>query len=181
MKPSRLRIGLTAAAAVLIMSACNASNQSTAQIQDTPETVNSGVTPQTPKTKNQALNAMYPHYLELQKALVAGNIQEAQEAALLIEEAAKSLPDDAIQQQASALVAAKELKEQRSSFASLSTRLIQLIRSSGVIEGEFYVAHCPMAENHQGADWISPTKEIRNPYFGDDMLTCGSVTETLKH
>jgi Cu(I)/Ag(I) efflux system membrane fusion protein len=30
-----------------------------------------------------------------------------------------------------------------------------------------------------GAYWISDSKEIRNPYFGDAMLTCGEVKKEL--
>jgi hypothetical protein len=36
-----------------------------------------------------------------------------------------------------------------------------------------------MAFNDQGAYWISDREEIRNPYFGDKMLTCGVVKEEL--
>jgi Cu(I)/Ag(I) efflux system membrane fusion protein len=43
-----------------------------------------------------------------------------------------------------------------------------------------YVQHCPMADNNKGADWLSTEKEIRNPYFGSSMLTCGEVTSELK-
>jgi hypothetical protein len=30
------------------------------------------------------------------------------------------------------------------------------------------------------ASWLSETEEVRNPYYGDDMLECGKVTATLK-
>jgi membrane fusion protein, copper/silver efflux system len=42
-----------------------------------------------------------------------------------------------------------------------------------------YVQFCPMANNNLGAKWISTEAEIRNPYYGDAMLTCGSVVEVL--
>jgi hypothetical protein len=32
-----------------------------------------------------------------------------------------------------------------------------------------------MADDNKGAVWISETKEIKNPYFGKDMATCGSI------
>ena len=40
-----------------------------------------------------------------------------------------------------------------------------------------YLDHCPMYEG--GADWLSRDKAIRNPYYGSQMLTCGSVKETI--
>ena len=30
-----------------------------------------------------------------------------------------------------------------------------------------------MAFNNEGAYWLSDAEQIRNPYFGDKMLTCG--------
>jgi hypothetical protein len=49
-----------------------------------------------------------------------------------------------------------------------------------VSSGAVYKAYCPMANNNQGATWLSDSKEIRNPYFGDKMLKCGSLKEELK-
>jgi membrane fusion protein, copper/silver efflux system len=36
-----------------------------------------------------------------------------------------------------------------------------------------------MADSNKGADWLSLEKEIRNPYYGDAMLSCGSVERTI--
>jgi Cu(I)/Ag(I) efflux system membrane fusion protein len=36
-----------------------------------------------------------------------------------------------------------------------------------------------MANNNNGAIWLSTEKDIKNPYYGDDMLTCGSVIEEI--
>ena len=36
-----------------------------------------------------------------------------------------------------------------------------------------------MANDNQGAYWLSATKEIRNPYFGKQMLNCGSTEEVF--
>jgi hypothetical protein len=37
-----------------------------------------------------------------------------------------------------------------------------------------------MANNNTGAYWLSDSKEIRNPYLGNEMLTCGKVKETVQ-
>jgi Cu(I)/Ag(I) efflux system membrane fusion protein len=37
-----------------------------------------------------------------------------------------------------------------------------------------------MAFDNKGAYWLSETKEIRNPYFGDKMMTCGEVKKEFK-
>ena len=36
-----------------------------------------------------------------------------------------------------------------------------------------------MAFDNEGADWIASEKQIRNPYFGDKMMKCGSVKLSL--
>jgi hypothetical protein len=36
-----------------------------------------------------------------------------------------------------------------------------------------------MANNNKGALWLSEVKEIKNPYFGSKMLTCGSVKKQI--
>ncbi|RYF79677.1 MAG: DUF3347 domain-containing protein, partial [Chitinophagaceae bacterium] len=36
-----------------------------------------------------------------------------------------------------------------------------------------YLQYCPM----KNASWLSSAKQIRNPYYGSSMLTCGEVTE----
>jgi len=37
-----------------------------------------------------------------------------------------------------------------------------------------------MFNNGKGANWLSKEPAIQNPYYGNKMLTCGSVTETIK-
>ena len=57
--------------------------------------------------------------------------------------------------------------------------MIELVKNSGLSTGEIYVDYCPMAMNDKGAYWLSNRKDIRNPYFGDKLMTCGEVKETL--
>jgi hypothetical protein len=37
-----------------------------------------------------------------------------------------------------------------------------------------------MAFDNRGAHWLSDESTIKNPYFGDKMLTCGSVEEVVE-
>lgn len=73
-----------------------------------------------------------------------------------------------------------DVEEQRKHFETLSDNLIEAVEYFGVIEKTVYSQYCPMAFNDQGAFWLSSEKEIRNPYFGDKMLTCGEVKETYQ-
>ena len=72
-----------------------------------------------------------------------------------------------------------DIEAQRAAYSGMSKDMIELIKKEGLSGGELYVAFCPMAFNDKGAAWISTSKEIRNPYFGEKMLTCGEVKETI--
>lgn len=72
-----------------------------------------------------------------------------------------------------------DIAHQRSHFASLSEGVYNLVKAFGS-NRPLYHDHCPMAKDSQGAMWISETKEVKNPYFGSAMLTCGSVEEVIK-
>ncbi len=77
------------------------------------------------------------------------------------------------------IIETPEIESQRKQFDFLSNALINTIRAFGTNSNHFYVQHCPMAINDDGADWIALEEEIRNPYFGEKMLKCGSVKGLL--
>lgn len=70
----------------------------------------------------------------------------------------------------------KDLSEIRKHFKALSAIAIAKAENTG---RTFYIQNCPMAFDNTGADWLSNTKEINNPYFGPEMPHCGSVTKTI--
>jgi hypothetical protein len=72
--------------------------------------------------------------------------------------------------------AAKALDRQRDLFADLSDDLYALAVATPLSGQPIYREYCPMKQ----AYWLSKDMPIRNPYFGNQMLTCGKVTETLK-
>lgn len=73
----------------------------------------------------------------------------------------------------------KDAGHQRDHFNSLSDNIYSLVKSTKANEITLYRQYCPMAFNNKGAYWISSEKEVNNPYFGDMMLHCGSVKETI--
>ncbi|MDW3212151.1 MAG: DUF3347 domain-containing protein [Reichenbachiella sp.] len=72
-----------------------------------------------------------------------------------------------------------ETKTQKTAYASFNQALYKSVKAFGTTESTIYYQHCPMALDNQGAFWLSNSKEIRNPYFGGSMLTCGSTKEML--
>ena len=72
------------------------------------------------------------------------------------------------------------IEQLRKSFQTVSAAMIEMANMFKPLNKTIYVLHCPMADNNKGADWLSSEKEIRNPYFGSSMLTCGEVTKEIK-
>ena len=73
----------------------------------------------------------------------------------------------------------KEITHQRDHFMSLSTSLYSVIKVSKLGTPVFY-EFCPMANKGKGANWLSLENKIKNPYYGNQMLTCGKVVETIQ-
>ena len=76
----------------------------------------------------------------------------------------------------------EEIATQRDAFLILSKTLSEAIKTLGIAtkNGQaLYLAFCPMADNNNGGFWLSYDKEIRNPYFGKEMLTCGSIQNQI--
>lgn len=76
--------------------------------------------------------------------------------------------------------AGADLEAQRKAFSNLSDNLYKSAKAFGLGGKEAYYEYCPMAFDNQGAYWLSDQEQIRNPYFGDKMLTCGEVKEKLQ-
>jgi hypothetical protein len=73
-----------------------------------------------------------------------------------------------------------KVEHQREHFATMSEAMYLLVKAFGAGK-TIYHDHCPMYnESKGGAMWLSETKEIRNPYYGNKMITCGSAEEVFK-
>ncbi|MNT22161.1 hypothetical protein D3C71_1136220 [compost metagenome] len=72
----------------------------------------------------------------------------------------------------------KDVAKQRVAFASLSNTLYELLKVSKV-DGPIYYQHCPMFNEGKGAHWLSKENAVKNPFFGAQMISCGSTVETL--
>lgn len=75
---------------------------------------------------------------------------------------------------------ATTVKERREIFEKVSIAMEAQITKEKIISGAVYKQYCPMAFNGKGAYWLSNSNEVRNPYFGDQMLKCGVVDKEIK-
>jgi len=66
------------------------------------------------------------------------------------------------------------IDHQREHFETLSTDISDMITLLGT-EKTLYQDYCPMAK----ASWLSEVKNIKNPYYGSKMMTCGSVKKQI--
>jgi len=74
---------------------------------------------------------------------------------------------------------ASNLNTQRTEFLSLSQALIESVNTFGV-GGVVYQQFCPMTDGGKGGYWLSETEEIKNPYFGKQMLKCGETIQKIE-
>ncbi|MDP2088785.1 MAG: efflux RND transporter periplasmic adaptor subunit [Flavobacteriaceae bacterium] len=70
---------------------------------------------------------------------------------------------------------AKDIENIRKHFLNLSVNYVSLVETFGPFSKKIYLLNCPMANNNKGGDWLSFSKEVKNPYYGKSMLTCGSI------
>ena len=126
-------------------------------------------------------------YFELKDALVNSNATEAMNAA---KASLKTMPQADLQGMAAAhfkkvkemleaISNNENLENQRAHFVILSENMIAITANIDSLGNTVYIQHCPMADSNKGADWLSLSSEVRNPYYGEAMLTCGEVKEKL--
>src|SRR5690606_6747276 len=133
-----------------------------------------------PEFQNELLAAVYEDYNQLRSHLVNSDAAESQKAG---EELAQAIQQaeagEAALGAAQKIASTSDLKEQRIAFSDLSAAVESMIEGN-LSSGEVYKQYCPMAFDGEGGYWLSSSKEVRNPYYGDMMLKCGRVDETIK-
>jgi len=146
-------------------------------------------------TFQQQLSAVFTSYVSLKDAFVATNSAQVLEAAAKVQESLSKTDmmlltgvahndwmtySGALESSLKEIQASDDIEAQRTSFSKLSDSMYKSIKAYGLGGVTAYYEFCPMAFNNQGAYWLSDAAEIRNPYFGDKMLKCGSVEEKLQ-
>ncbi|GAA4438643.1 hypothetical protein GCM10023188_34310 [Pontibacter saemangeumensis] len=148
-----------------------------------------------PEAFRNQLTAVADKYLSLKNALVASDAPAAQKAAgnvlQALDKVDMSLLDGsthakwmqllpALKTHAEAIQQSAALDKQRTAFSPLSNHLIEAVETFGTDKEVLFRQKCPMALGDQGAYWLSEQKEIRNPYFGEAMLSCGETEQTYR-
>ena len=135
-------------------------------------------------TQDSSSYQLLQSYYNIKNALVAGN---ANMASIKAEEFVKTINGidpkiinettrGALLKDAGNISEKKNIISQRESFATFSINMYTLVKATKLTTDSVYYAYCPMKKSY----WLSSEAAIKNPYYGNMMLTCGSVKETIK-
>jgi len=123
----------------------------------------------------------YDQYLRLKDVLVLSDSTQAQTVAKDLAGTLIKIPDSKNSTKIAYDMASEvSLSKQRIIFTRLSTELITMFKKAEISSGSMFVQYCPMANDGGGGYWLASETEIRNPYYGDQMLSCGEVKETIQ-
>jgi hypothetical protein len=142
-----------------------------------------------------SIKEIVDHYLHIKNALVNDNGSEAANGAKAMEEAISKLDKSLLSAEQKTAYDKNEgelkehvgsiakngdkIKQQREHFSMMSEDVYGWVKAFG--GGRvLYHDHCPMYNDNKGAMWLSEMKEVKNPYFGAEMPTCGTVEEVIK-
>ena len=165
-------IGILSALFACTQSAPKSSTSEQAVVQSTTDSI---------QLKDTQQDEVLKQYFSLKDALVASNASNAQKEATTLTTSLKASPAFAKSVLMSDSIAkTNDLAKQRSTFTNLSNELIAQFSKTSLLKGTFYMQFCPMANEGNGGYWIAAEQEVRNPYYGDEMLNCGEVKKTFK-
>jgi Cu(I)/Ag(I) efflux system membrane fusion protein len=158
-----------------------------------------------PEAQTLLAGEILQHYYQLKDALVATSNKDADAAAKMMKGSllrlknelnnhkdsamVTHLQDTAIPQITDSMLIQLDLilsvkdetcEVKRLYFKPLSNLTYRFLKAVDIKNVQVYHQFCPMALNEQSADWLSASPKIENPYFGQKMLTCGELIDTIK-
>ncbi|MGY5848148.1 DUF3347 domain-containing protein [Salegentibacter sp. HM20] len=138
---------------------------------------------------------IFNNYLKLKDALVGDDFEAASKASAELQNSLNALENANFQDLAgealesytsrletylNSMTEAADIAALRDEFDEVSQVMIRMAQSFKPFGERLFIQHCPMANQDRGADWLSLSEEIRNPYYGSMMLKCGEVTGTVE-
>lgn len=148
-----------------------------------------------PDTWDQALRPVVEAYLRVQERLAEDDLEGAREHAGSLVTAADAVdlaePREAVaawqpiashlRMHGSRVADAGAIEDARGQFEHLGRQIAILLRTFGnPTDAPLRLAHCPMAFDNRGAEWVQAAEQIDNAYFGAAMRTCGSIRATVE-
>jgi hypothetical protein len=120
-----------------------------------------------------ATKGIVKSYLEIQTHLAADRFEDVKGPARTLAAQAAALGKEGTElaKAATAFAAAADMNVAREAFGPLSDAVIARVKADGSKDAaaELRLAYCPMAKR----SWLQREEQLRNPYYGTKMLTCG--------
>ena len=193
----KIIFGLAIATTILV--ACNSNSNKSAESQNKNlglQAISQADIPPITDEKNVVLiKEIVSTYLQIKNAFTNDNAANAAIAGIALEAAFKNfdkthlsavqkktfedVEDDAREHAEHIGKNGGNIEHQREHFEMLSTDMYDLVKTFGAGQ-VLYKDFCPMYNDNKGAFWLSETKEIKNPYLGKAMPTCGTIKEEIK-
>jgi len=144
-----------------------------------------------PKSFHMPFKEVLNAYLEMKDAFIGSNAGQVSTFAKVASKSLKLVNSKDLGKMEQAHVAksiemldviaeSNDLENQREHFVILNENMVVIAMNVEIVKPVMYVQKCPMANNNKGAFWLSTEKDIRNPYYGEQMLTCGSVIDSIE-
>jgi hypothetical protein len=127
---------------------------------------------------DEMTSKIFHNYQQIRSALTNSDASEVVTAAEnLVVSLSEGSPE--MKSMTLAMVNTDDIEKQRELFSQFTQKVEPLFKES-ITAGAIYKQFCPMAFNNKGGYWLSDVSEIKNPYYGEKMLKCGKVTETIE-
>ena len=188
---TNLKITATVATAVLLSFtafSCNDNKSSKVTTMDN-TMMKSGETA-TNISQSASAKQVVADYMTIKEALVATNKDDAAKAGVAMgaalnsfdmskytapqQKELKDIITDA--KEHAEHITMSEIEHQREHFKALTKDVTDMIAITGA-DAKVYQMSCPMYDG--GSNWLSSSKEVRNPYYGDKMIDCGKMETEL--
>ncbi|MCK0145375.1 efflux RND transporter periplasmic adaptor subunit [Arenibacter sp. F26102] len=144
-----------------------------------------------PQAFQVSFRAAIDHYIDMKDAFVESNSKQVSAYAKSTSQKLKTINLDGLGkiekahltkciEMLNAIGDNPNLENQRAYFVMLNENFVPLAKNIDGLNERLYIKKCPMANNNKGAFWLSNQKEIRNPYYGEQMMTCGSIIDSIQ-
>ncbi|MBC9794976.1 DUF3347 domain-containing protein [Sinomicrobium weinanense] len=175
--------------AILSFASLSAMPGASTPMQNRPEKNGNGINA---IVQDEIATTIVNQYLDLKNALVESNSEKAAQAGGKLaktlkkfdvssyeqgqQQELKEIVEDAIEH--GEHISKSKIGHQREHFEILSEDIVDMVAITGTSQ-TLYQQYCPMYNENKGGFWLSTEEEIKNPYFGSKMLTCGKVQKKI--
>ena len=145
------------------------------------------------KKKIDQMQSVFNSYFEVKDALVSTNASAASEKGANFVSSLKAVKMNELamdvhmvwmkvmkelESDAQKIANSKKIEDKRNALIPITKNIYALMKVAKTDTPTYY-QFCPMANGGKGANWLSKENEVKNPYYGSLMMSCGSTVETL--